>query len=165
MELSQRVRIPVDRQSVWRALNDHNILMQCLPGCEQFQPADENCFTIILLAKVGPVKARFQGQVELSDIQQATSYVLSGSGKGGVAGFAKGSATVRLADVDGVDGGTLLTYAVRSSVGGKLAQVGSRLVRGAATKMANEFFTRFVGVVTNDPEHKVLIETIEIEET
>ncbi len=161
MQLSQRVEIPVARQSVWLALNDHNILMQCLPGCEQFEPSEENCFTIVLLAKVGPVKARFQGQVELSDIQHATSYGLSGAGKGGVAGFAKGSATVQLEEVDGKTGVTMLTYAVNSSVGGKLAQVGSRLVRGAATKMANEFFTRFVGVVTNNPEQEVLIETIE----
>jgi carbon monoxide dehydrogenase subunit G len=161
MQLSQRVEIPVARESVWLALNDHRILMQCLPGCEQFEPSEENCFTIVLLAKVGPVKARFQGQVELSDIQHATSYVLSGAGKGGVAGFAKGSASVQLADVEGSEGATVLTYAVNSSVGGKLAQVGSRLVRGAASKMANEFFTRFVGVVTNNPEQEVLIETIE----
>jgi Uncharacterized conserved protein len=87
--------------------------------------------------------------------------VLSGAGKGGVAGFAKGSASVQLADVEGNEGATVLTYAVNSSVGGKLAQVGSRLVRGAASKMANEFFTRFVGVVTNNPEQEVLIETIE----
>ena len=163
MQLSQRVRIPVERQTVWAALNDHHILMQCLPGCEQFEPAGDNSFTIVLLAKVGPVKARFQGEVALSDIQHATSYVLSGAGKGGVAGFAKGSASVRLNDTQEGEPGTELTYAVDSSVGGKLAQVGSRLVRGAATKMANEFFTRFVEVVTNNPGHEVLIETIELQ--
>ena len=162
MELSQKVQIPLPPEEVWQSLNDPAILQQCLPGCETFEPMDEpHKFRIVLQAKVGPVKAKFNGEVELSDINAPHSYVLSGSGKGGVAGFAKGSAAVNLDPVDIDDApGTDMTYEVNASVGGKLAQIGSRLVNGAAKKMANEFFTNFVRVVLDDPDREVELQTI-----
>lgn len=163
MDLSQKVRIPLPPEEVWQALNDPAILKQCLPGCETFEPDKDtpNKFTLALQAKVGPVKATFNGEVELQDINAPHSYVLVGNGKGGVAGFAKGSAAVRL-DAVNIDGtpGTDMTYEVNAAIGGKLAQIGSRLVNGAARKMANEFFTNFVRVVLDDPEREVELETL-----
>lgn len=162
VELSQKVQIPLPPEVVWLALNDPNILKQCLPGCETFEPDDKpHSFRLVLLAKVGPVKARFNGEVALSDIDAPNSYVLSGAGKGGVAGFAKGSAAVKL-DAILIDGapGTHMTYEANAAVGGKLAQIGSRLVDGAAKKMAGEFFTNFVRAVLNDPEREVELQTI-----
>lgn len=163
MELSQKVQIPLPPEEVWRSLNDPAILKQCLPGCETFEPdeAGPHKFKLVLQAKVGPVKAKFNGEVELSDIDAPHSYVLSGNGKGGVAGFAKGSAAVKLDPIE-IDGApaTDMTYEVNAAVGGKLAQIGSRLVDGAARKMANEFFTNFVRVVLDDPEREVELQTI-----
>jgi len=165
VDLSQKVSIPLPPEDVWQSLNDPDILKQCLPGCEEFTPAEEpHKFLIVLKTKVGPVKATFNGEVELSEMNPPHSYVLSGGGKGGVAGFAKGSASVRLDPVE-VDGlpGTSMTYEVNAAVGGKLAQIGSRLVGGTARKMASEFFTNFVRVVTHDPEREVELETISAE--
>ena len=158
MELHQKVVIPVDRQTVWLSLNEPTVLRQCLPGCESFSASGETNFDFVLAAKVGPVKARFSGQVELSEIVPMISYTISGSGKGGAAGFGKGHARVVLEDQDS---GTTLTYRVEVGVGGKLAQIGSRLVAAAAKKMANDFFTAFVRVVCNDAEMAVEVVTIE----
>lgn len=166
MELTQKVQIPLPPEEVWQALNDAAILKQCLPGCEAFDPDDEvpHKFSLVLQAKVGPVKAKFNGEVELSEINAPHSYVLSGSGKGGVAGFAKGSAAVKLDPID-IDGapGTDMTYEVNAAVGGKLAQIGSRLVDGTAKKMAGQFFTNFVRTVLDDPEREVELQTIDKE--
>lgn len=160
MELSQRVKIPVSADRVWHALNDPSVLQQCLPGCQLFQAITENEFEISVQAKVGPVKATFKGEVALSDVCPPTSYKISGSGKGGVAGFAKGGADVSLAETD--DGeSTLMSYKVSASVGGKLAQVGSRLVTGAARKMADDFFTNFVRLLSGNENMQVEIETLE----
>ncbi|MBO6555827.1 MAG: carbon monoxide dehydrogenase subunit G [Pseudomonadales bacterium] len=160
MELSQRVRIPVSTEQVWRALNDPSVLQQCLPGCQLFKSTGDNEFEVAVQAKVGPVKATFEGAVELSDVYPPVSYKISGSGKGGVAGFAKGAADVSLeATEDG--GGTLMSYKVSASVGGKLAQVGSRLVTGAARKMADDFFSNFVRLLSGDGNMQVDIETLE----
>lgn len=161
MELSQRVRIPVRTDQVWQALNDPSVLQQCLPGCQLFQAKGDNEFEIAVQAKVGPVKATFKGEVALSDVQPPVSYKISGSGKGGVAGFAKGGADVSLeATEDGE--ATLMSYRVSASVGGKLAQVGSRLVTGAARKMADDFFSNFVRQLSGDENMKVEIETLEV---
>lgn len=160
MELSQQVRIPVAQSVVWRSLNDPEILKQCLPGCELFEPVDDTTFDIALTAKVGPVKARFKGEVKLSDVVEPNSYTISGAGKGGVAGFAKGSAEVALTPIEDGDA-TLMTYAVKATVGGKLAQIGSRLVTGAARKMADDFFAGFVRLVTGDEDLEVQLETLE----
>ena len=145
MEMTGEYRIPAPRQRVWEALNDPEILKQCIPGCEELEKKSDTEFEARVLAKVGPVKARFKGKVELSDIRAPESYVISGEGKGGPAGFARGSATVRLEEVDGA---TVLRYEARADVGGKLAQIGSRLVQGTAKKMADEFFGKFTEVVT-----------------
>jgi hypothetical protein len=144
---------------VWNALNDPAILKDCLPGCQSFDRTGENSFEVVLVAKVGPVKATFKGAVTLSDVKPPESYRISGSGKGGVAGFAKGGAEVHLESIDD-SAATVMSYQVTASVGGKLAQIGSRLVTGAARKMANGFFTGFVRSLSGDPLMKVEIETL-----
>lgn len=140
MELQGERLIQASRAEVWQALNDPLVLKQSIAGCESLEKTSETGFEAIVTQKVGPVKARFTGVVTLSDIVEAESYTISGEGKGGAAGFAKGGAKVRLEDADG---GTLLTYAAEAKVGGKLAQLGSRLIDGFARKMADDFFTRF----------------------
>ena len=160
MELSQRVQIPVAQDVVWQSLNDPEVLKQCLPGCETFDLVAEDTFEVVLVVKVGPVKAKFKGEVALSDVVAPDSYKISGTGKGGVAGFAKGSAAVALESVQ--DGAaTLMTYSVHASVGGKLAQIGSRLVTGAARKMADDFFSGFVRLLAGDENLEIHLETLE----
>ena len=159
MELHQQVVIPVARDQVWQSLNDPAALKACLPGCETFEESAPGAFDMTLTAKVGPVKTRFHGQLQLSDIQAPVSYTISGEGKGGVAGFAKGAAKVQLEALDGAR--TLMTYSVSAAVGGKLAQIGSRLVSGAASKMADDFFREFVRHVTGDPAMEVTVEAQE----
>lgn len=141
MEMHATRTIAADRMTVWAALNDPEVLMACIPGCEELTGSPEEGFQALVKQKVGPVKATFRGEVTLSDIVPGTSYTISGEGKGGVAGFAKGGAQVRLTDAEG--GGTDLHYDVEAKVGGKLAQLGSRLVDSFATKMADQFFERF----------------------
>jgi carbon monoxide dehydrogenase subunit G len=140
MELKNEQRLALPRQTVWEALNDPDVLQACIPGCESFDKVDENAYDAAVTAKVGPVKARFKGRVSLDELNPPESYTLSFEGQGGQAGFAKGSASVRL---DEADGGTRIGYAVNATVGGKLAQLGSRLVKGAAEKTAAEFFDNF----------------------
>jgi len=168
MELSQKVEIPVPPGEVWRALVDPDVLERSLPGCEAFEPAgdgQDGKYAFIVLARVGPVKARFKGEVELTNIDAPHSYTLTGSGKGGVAGFARGAADVNLQPLESDDGDehTLMTYSVNATVGGKLAQLGSRLVGGTARKMAHDFFVNFVKVVTDNEDFDVKIETIKSE--
>jgi hypothetical protein len=140
MDLSGEYRIAAARQQVWDALNDPAVLQASIPGCDSLEVAGENAFAATVTAKVGPVKAKFKGQVTLSDIDPPNSYTISGEGKGGAAGFAKGGAKVALVE----DGGeTILRYEVNASVGGKLAQIGSRLIDGTAKKMADDFFASF----------------------
>lgn len=144
MQMSGEYRIPAPRQAVWDALNDPEILKRCLPGCEELVKNGANSFEAKVAAKVGPVRAKFGGTVELSDIDPPNGYRIAGQGQGGAAGFAKGGATVRLAE-DGSD--TVLSYSVDASVGGKLAQIGSRLIDATAKKMADDFFQRFAEIV------------------
>ncbi|HYM02457.1 MAG TPA: carbon monoxide dehydrogenase subunit G [Stellaceae bacterium] len=144
MDMTGEVRIPAPRQKVWQALNDPEVLKQAIPGCEEIQKLSDTEMTAKVTAKVGPVKARFGGKVTLSDLDPPNGYKITGEGNGGAAGFAKGGATVRLSDADG---GTMLSYTVEAHVGGKLAQIGSRLIDGTARKMADEFFTKFSEVV------------------
>jgi len=162
MELAQRVRIPVEQSIAWNALNDPAFLKDCLPGCQAFDRTSENSFEVVLVAKVGPVKATFKGVVTLNDIEPPESYRISGSGKGGVAGFAKGGAEVHLESIED-SAVTLMSYLVTVSVGGKLAQIGSRLVTGAARKMANDFFTGFVRSLSGDPFMEVEIENLALD--
>lgn len=144
MDMSGEYLVPAPRQKVWEALNDPDILKQCIPGCEEVNKTSDTSFDAKVAAKVGPVKARFAGAVTLSDIDPPNGYTISGEGKGGAAGFAKGGAKVALSDADG---GTLLTYEVDAQVGGKLAQIGARLIDSTAKKMANDFFKTFGEVV------------------
>src|SRR5579864_5009775 len=144
MDMTGEYRIPAPRVKVWAALNDPEILKQSIPGCEEIEKVSDTEMTAKVTAKVGPVKARFGGKVTLSDINPPTSYKISGEGSGGAVGFAKGGARVTLAD-DGA--GTKLTYVVEANVGGKLAQIGSRLIDATARKMAEQFFSKFAQIV------------------
>lgn len=140
MELTGNRIIAADRATVWAKLNDADMLKACIPGCEELTGTPADGFSAVVKQKVGPVKATFKGSVTLEDVVEGESYRLVGEGKGGVAGFAKGAADVRLADVEG---GTELTYVADAKVGGKLAQLGSRLIDGFARKMADQFFEQF----------------------
>jgi carbon monoxide dehydrogenase subunit G len=140
--------IAAPRADVWHALNDPDVLKACIPGCAQLTKVSGTKFEASVVQKVGPVKARFNGVVELSDIVKNVSYTISGEGKGGAAGFAKGGAKVYLEDIPE---GTCLTYEAEAKVGGKLAQLGGRLIDGFARKLADEFFTRFQNAV-EEPE-------------
>jgi len=147
MDMTGEYIIAAPRQKVWEALNDPNILKQCIPGCEEVQKISPTEFTAKVHAKVGPVSARFNGKVQLLDLDPPNGYRISGEGSGGIAGFAKGGATVKLADAPG---GTKLSYSVEVKVGGKLAQIGSRLIDGTARKYAQDFFSRFTAILTQD---------------
>jgi hypothetical protein len=151
MDMNGSQRIAAPRPQVWAALNDPEVLRRCIPGCEEVVKLSDTELTARLVAKVGPVSARFSGKVTLSDLDPPNGCTLTGEGSGGAAGFGKGGATVALAD-DGA--ATRLTYTAHAQVGGKLAQIGSRLVEGTARKMAEDFFTRFsaaVGRPDDDP--------------
>ena len=137
MKMNGEFRVPTDRETVWRALNDPEVLKECLPGCKEIEKTSDTEMTATLALKVGPVKATFAGGVTLSDLDPPNSYTLSGQGQGGAAGFASGEAKVRLEE-DG--GGTVLHYDVDAKVGGKLAQIGSRLIDSTAKKLAKQFF-------------------------
>lgn len=145
MEMSGEYRIEASRQKVWDALNDPEILKQAIPGCEEINRLSDTEMTAKVVAKVGPVKASFTGEVTLSDLDPPNSYRISGEGKGGAAGFAKGGANVHL-ESDG--DATVLKYDVDATVGGKLAQLGARLIDGTAKKMANDFFSNFAEIVS-----------------
>lgn len=141
MKMNGECILPVDQETVWVALNDPEILAASIPGCEDFEKFAPTRFRAMAQVKVGPVKAHFRGEVMLSDIDAPNGYRISGQGEGGIAGFAKGTATVRLSRTK--SGGTLLVYDVDAQIGGKLAQIGQRLINGAAKKTADEFFERF----------------------
>lgn len=140
MEFSGRYSIPAKPEAVWAALNDPEILKYCIPGCEEIEKTTATDFVAVATLKIGPVKARFRGKVALSDLDPPHRCRLSGEGQGGVAGFAKGGAEVVL---DPQGDGTVLTYTAQATVGGKLAQIGQRLVDGAAKQIADDFFGRF----------------------
>jgi carbon monoxide dehydrogenase subunit G len=141
MTMTGEVNLPADRAKVWAALNDAEILKRSIPGCQELEKTSDTEFTAIAKVAVGPVKATFKGKVNLTDIDAPNGYRISGEGQGGVAGFAKGGAKVRLDD--GENGGTKLSYDVEAHVGGKLAQLGGRLINGVAKKYADEFFANF----------------------
>src|SRR3954453_6361731 len=144
MDMTGEHQIKAPRQAVWAALNDPAVLKQSIAGCEELVKTSDTEFQAQVTAKVGPVKAKFTGKVTLSELDPPNGYTISGEGAGGAAGFAKGGAKVALEDAP--DGGTLLKYQVHAQIGGKLAQIGSRLVDGAARKMADEFFKAFAAV-------------------
>ncbi|MDM0012787.1 carbon monoxide dehydrogenase subunit G [Variovorax sp. J22P168] len=143
MEMLGNRRLGVTQQQAWEALNDPETLRKCIPGCDKFELTGENQYTVALALKIGPVSAKFNGKVTLADIQAPDSYKLSFEGQGGVAGFAKGASSVSLKPVaDGGDG-CELDYTVQAQVGGKIAQMGQRLIDGAAKSTADDFFKRF----------------------
>lgn len=144
MTMKGEVDLPATREVVWKALNDPEVLKACIPGCESLEKADDNSLVATAKVKVGPVSAAFKGRVNLLDLDPPNGYRIEGEGEGGVAGFAKGGAVVRLTDVPN---GTKLAYDVEAQVGGKIAQLGARLIDGVAKKMADQFFTDFAAAV------------------
>ncbi len=144
MDITGQHTIPADRETVWAALNDPDVLRQCIPGCQELSPTDSG-YEAKVVAAIGPVKATFTGTVQLEDVNAPESYVIVGGGKGGQAGFARGRAQVTLDEA--APGTTRLSYSAEAQVGGKLAQVGSRLVQGTAQKYAEEFFSCFAARV------------------
>lgn len=140
MEMKGEYRIPAPRERVWGMLNDPDVLRECIPGCQSLDKAGDDRFAAKVTTKIGPVKATFNGEVALTNIKAPESYTISGEGKGGPAGFARGGADVHLAE-DGSD--TILTYEANAKVGGKLAQLGSRLIDSTAKKLADQFFDCF----------------------
>ena len=149
MDISGNQLIPAGREEVWRALNDPEVLKACIPGCDSLEKTSDTEMNAQVTTKIGPVKAKFKGAVTLENINPPESYTITGEGKGGVAGFAKGGADVKLSEADG---GTMLEYSAKAQVGGKLAQLGSRLIDSTARKMAEEFFTKFSETVAGPRE-------------
>ena len=145
MQMNDSRSVPASRDKVWSALNDPNVLKQCIPGCQSLEMTSPTDMTATVVIKVGPVKATFGGKVTLSDLDPPNSYRITGEGSGGVAGFAKGGAAIRLEAVG--ENETVLHYEVDSQIGGKLAQLGGRLIDSTAKKLAGEFFTKFGAVV------------------
>ena len=143
MELSGEYEIAAPRERVWALLNDPSVLKECIPGCEELTADGDSAFAATVVLKIGPIKARFSGEVTLSDKVVPQSYTITGEGKGGVVGFAKGSAKVHLAENGGA---TTLTYDVTADVGGKIAQLGSRLIASTSKKLADQFFGTFAGI-------------------
>lgn len=146
MQMSGEELISASRERVWEALNDPEILRQAIPGCESVEKTADDSFAATVKLKIGPVKATFKGDVTLSNIDAPNGYTIAGQGKGGAAGFGKGGADITLKDADN---GTLLVYDVTASVGGKMAQIGSRLIDGTAKKLAGEFFNSFNELVSS----------------
>jgi carbon monoxide dehydrogenase subunit G len=138
MEMSNEQIVPAPQQRVWSALNDPEFLKACIPGCQTIELVDEKEYKIVLAVKVGPVSAKFNGKILLADLNPPESYTLTFEGQGGMAGFAKGTAKVLLTPEGDA---TRMAYTASAQIGGKLAQIGSRLVDGAANKMATEFFS------------------------
>ena len=156
MKLTGSYKMNVKKEVVWKALNDSNILKQCIPGCESFDKESKNVFNATVTNQIGPMNATFSGTVTLSNIQENQSYTLSGEGQSSV-GFANGSADVKLIEENGI---TTLTYEVNANVGGKIAQLGSRLINGVAKKMSDYFFGRLADLVAPLPKEKNRIGSI-----
>ena len=156
MEMKGEQLITAPQQTVWNGLNDPETLKACVPGCEEIKPTGDNEYQVLMVARVGPVSAKFKGKLTLSDIKPPNSYAIAFEGQGGAAGFAKGGAQVRLS-TEGLT--TRLAYDVKASVGGKLAQIGSRLIDAAAKKVADDFFRNFNETMSKqeaDPEQTVV---------
>jgi carbon monoxide dehydrogenase subunit G len=149
LEMTGEYILPLPRNAVWSALNDPEILQRCIPGCESLEKLSETEFVAIARLAVGPVKARFKGKVRLQDINPPQGYTIVGEGEGGIAGFAKGNAAVVLTDVAE---GTKLSYRAQAQIGGKIAQLGQRLVAGTAKKIADLFFANFAAALAPKQE-------------
>ena len=149
MEFTGRYLIPAAPETVWAALNDAGLMQSCIPGCDSLVRVGEHRFDAVARLSVGPVNAKFRAAIEQSNLDPPRRCVLKGEGQGGIAGFARGEAEVLLSEEAGA---TVLTYAAKAAVGGKLAQVGQRLLDGAARQIADDFFARFAARVTTPPE-------------
>lgn len=149
MTMSGEVTLPADRPKVWAMLNDAEVLKACIPGCQSLDKTSDTSFSAVAKIKIGPVGATFKGNVQLSDIDAPNGYTIGGEGEGGIAGFAKGGAKVALSDAPG--GGTVLKYDVEANVGGRIAQMGSRLIDGVAKSMADKFFANFAAAAGAAP--------------
>jgi len=145
MDISGLYQIPATRELVWELLNDESVLQQCIPGCEELTSTQDNQYAAKVVLKIGPVKAKFEGEVLLSDHVYPESFKISGEGKGGIAGFANGSADVELSEIDS---GTELSYIVDVNIGGKIAQLGSRLIASTSKKLADKFFSEFTKIAS-----------------
>ena len=145
MTMNGEATLPAAKQVVWAKLNDAEVLKACIPGCEQLSKDDDTHFSAVVKVKLGPVKATFKGKVELQDLDPPNGYRIVGEGEGGIAGFAKGGAVVQLSDHED---GTLLKYDVEAQIGGKLMQLGSRLIDSVSKKLADEFFANFAKAVS-----------------
>ncbi|HEY4124277.1 MAG TPA: carbon monoxide dehydrogenase subunit G [Rhizomicrobium sp.] len=148
MDFTGRYLIPAPPEAVWDAIQNPDVLKSCIPGCESLEKTSDNTFEAEAALKIGPVKASFKGKVTLDEMDPPHRCILRGEGQGGVAGFAKGEAEVLLMPEDGQ---TALTYTAKASIGGKLAQIGQRLVDGAAKQIADDFFARFTEAVSAPP--------------
>jgi hypothetical protein len=146
MQMNESQRVPASQDKVWAALNNPEILKRCIPGCQSLEMTSPTDMIATVVVKVGPVKATFSGKVMLSDLDPPNGYRIAGEGSGGVAGFAKGGASVKL-EPEGADA-TNLQYIVDAQIGGKLAQLGSRLIDSTAKKLAGEFFQNFAAALT-----------------
>ena len=147
MTMTGEVELAAPQETVWAKLNDPDVLKACIPGCETLEKLSDNAFQATAKIKIGPVSAKFAGRVELSDIDAPNGYTISGEGQGGIAGFAKGGAKVSLRP-SGT--GTIMSYDVEAQVGGKIAQLGARLIDGVAKRMADQFFERFAAEVSGN---------------
>ena len=145
MTMTGEVTLPAERDKVWTMLNDAAVLKASIPGCQSLEKTSDTSFAAVVKIKIGPVGANFRGKVQLSDIDAPNGYTISGEGEGGIAGFANGGAKVELVEAPG---GTLLKYNVTANVGGKIAQLGSRLIDGVAKKMADQFFANFAAAAS-----------------
>lgn len=145
LEMSGEYVLPRDRAAVYAALNDPEVLKKCIPGCEELKKEGDSAFAAVVKLTIGPVSARFKGKVRLEDLDPPNGYRIVGEGEGGVAGFAKGGATVKLAEVPE---GTKLAYNAEATVGGKIAQLGQRLLAGSAKKIADKFFANFTAALS-----------------
>jgi uncharacterized protein len=140
LTMNGEIDLPAPREVVWAKLNDPEILKACIPGCQSLERTSENELEAVAKVKIGPVSATFKGKVTLSDIDPPNGYTIAGEGQGGIAGFAKGGAKVRLASIET---GTRMTYDVEAQVGGKIAQLGARLIDGVSKRLADQFFASF----------------------
>ena len=151
VDINGEFRVPATRERVWEALNDPLVLKECIPGCESIERHSESEFLAVIRSRIGPVNARFDSRIELSNLEPPASYTISGAGKGGAAGFGRGSADVEL-KAEGEE--TLLRYRAELQVGGKLAQIGSRLVAGVTRKIASDFFSRFADTLSGADDRR-----------
>lgn len=157
MEMTGTHTVPAPIERVWKELNDPDTLKACMPGCESIEADGENTYRIVIAAKVGPVSAKFSGTMRMTEIDAPRSCMLRFEGNGGAAGFVNGEARVTLTELD--NGATTLAYSAKAQIGGKLAQIGSRLIDGTARKMTDEFFERFVAISSQTVEAPITVAT------